>query len=214
MPADPAEAVDVVAAQVAEERELAFTSDVDPRLLAPGALTERIVTLTREDYPADVADIDGRLLTALGAVAPGTDMLATTLDLLGSQVAGFYDPDTGERVAVDDDLDAVSQITLAHELDHALADQALGLPDLEDFEGRTDAALAAQAVVEGDATLLMQRWAGRHLSLTDQLAAATAGDGAFVDEAFTAGVGHAVDFVDLELDEAEDGVDGLEDFGT
>ena len=60
------------------------------------------------------------------------------------------------------------ELTLAHELDHALTDQALGLPAL-DSAGDTDRLLAQIALVEGDATLLMQQYGLAHVSLLDQL---------------------------------------------
>ena len=60
---------------------------------------------------------------------------------------------------------------LAHELDHALTDQALGLPVPDDLRaGREDRDLAATALVEGDANLLMQRYSAS-LSFEDQLGA-------------------------------------------
>ena len=182
LPDDTRAAIDAIAEQVAAERELAFTGPVAAEILAPGALAERVRSLTLEDYSEEDADVDARLLAALGAIPPGTDLRALVIDLLGDQVAGFYDPDTGEMVALGGaDLDAMTKVTLAHELDHALTDQALGLPDLAGFDGQTDAALAAQAVIEGDATLLMQRWAMSYLSLMEQLGMAGDSMGAQAD---------------------------------
>ena len=175
LPTDTDAAIDAIAAQVARERQLAFTDPVDPQLLPPAELSDRIVTLSAEDYPTEVADVDGRVLAALGAVPPGTDLRQLQLDLLGGQVAGFYDPETGELTALAaDGLDPTARMTLAHELDHALTDQAIGLPDLAGFDGRSDEGLAALAVIEGDASLLMQRWATQQLTLGEQLGAATA----------------------------------------
>ena len=173
LPADPAAAIATIADQVAALRGLDPSAAVDPVLLTPAALRDRVMDLSAEDYAADEADVDARLLAALGAVPPGTDLRALQLDLLGDQVAGFYDPDTGELVAVaQEGLDPTTRMTLAHEIDHALTDQAIGLPDLEGFDGRSDAALATLSVIEGDASLLMQQWALQQLTLMDQLAAA------------------------------------------
>lgn len=178
LPDDLDAAITVIADQVAAERELTFTDPVDPVLLPPDALRERVVELTTRDYPAEAASVDARLLAGLGVVAPGTDLQRLQLELLGGQVAGFYDPATGELTAgATDGLDATTRMALAHEVDHALTDQAIGLPDLEGFAGRSDEALAALAVVEGDASLLMQRWATQQLPLMDQLAAAASGLG-------------------------------------
>lgn len=174
LPEDVDAAIATIADQVAADRQLTFTDPVDPVLLPAEDLQDRVVELTTEDYPEDVAEVDARLLAALGAVPPDTDLRQLQLDLLGGQVAGFYDPRTGELTSVSvDGLDPTTRVTLAHELNHALVDQAIGLPDLEGFAGRSDEGLATLAVIEGDATLLMQRWALQQLTLLEQIATAT-----------------------------------------
>ncbi len=174
-PDDVQAAIDQIVDQVVAERGLELSEPIDPTLLTPDELRARIVELTERDYPPEAAALDARLLVSLGAIPRGTDLQELQLDLLGGQVAGFYDPDTGELTAIAaDGLDPTTRITLAHEIDHALADQAIGLPDLDGFEGRSDEGLATLAVIEGDASLLMQRWAMQHLSLLDQLGAAAA----------------------------------------
>lgn len=173
LPDDPAAAIAAIADQVEALRELDSDEPIAPVLLAPADLAERIVALTMEDLTPEAAAEEERVLVALRAIGPDLDLRAEILTLLGEQVAGFYDPDTGELVSVSDgDLDPGVATILAHEIDHALTDRTIGLPDLAGFDGDTDAYLAAQAVVEGDATLLMQQWATRHLSLRQQLAMA------------------------------------------
>lgn len=160
-----------IARSVEELRELRFTTEVIPTLLSPADFAERVAATVRAEYPAADADIDGRYLAALGAIPAGTDLLELQAELLAGQVAGFYDPDTGELVVPDDGdgvLDASERLILAHELDHALTDQALGLPAIDvptDWDGN----LARSALAEGDATLLMQRYAATQLSVLDQL---------------------------------------------
>jgi hypothetical protein len=155
-------------------RELEFTEPVDPSYLTQEQIDERITGAVEEDYSPEEADIDERYLAALGAIEPDLDLLQTQKDLLGGQVAGFYDSDTGEMVVGAAGPDAVlsptDQVTLAHELTHAVTDQRLGLPELLDEETPdTDAALAALTLVEGDATLLMQRFAVSALDMSEQL---------------------------------------------
>jgi hypothetical protein len=156
------EQVEAIADSVERLRELEFREAVEPRFVSPQQITARVRELFMEEYTAETGDAESRILAALGAVPPGTDMRSLRADLLGSQVAGFYDPQTGELVVrqAGADLTVTDRIVLAHELDHALTDQALGLPLPEDLRsGREDADLAATALVEGDATLLMQRYA-------------------------------------------------------
>ena len=141
----------------------------------PGSLlARRVADRVREEYAAGDADDDGRLLAALGAVAPDTDLVKLQSDLLAGQVAGFYDTETEELVVradpAQDGLDPTAQTVVAHELQHALADQAFELP-VDTFEDLTDgdAALAALALTEGDATLAQQQFTVVGLSIDEQL---------------------------------------------
>lgn len=179
---DPVEGDDA-AAQIADIterveqlRELERTEELDIAFLSSPDIEARVTALVLEDYPAEEADIDRRLLSALGAVPADLDLRQTQADLVSGQVAGFYEPETGELVVRSDDPDqplgAAEQITLAHEVEHALADQILGL-DVEEPDQPTDEARAGLAVVEGDATLTMQRFSLGAFSLTDQLALAS-----------------------------------------
>lgn len=127
-----------------------------------------------DDLDPDDIERDTRLLVALHALEPGADLVEMVGAALGEQVAGYYDPETGELVvrATPDGrrLGRVDELTLAHELDHALTDAVLGLPDLEAFESHeADTATAQQALVEGDATLLMQQYLQEAFTSIDQM---------------------------------------------
>jgi hypothetical protein len=179
LPDDPDELVDVIAEQVAELRELPWQEEVTVDFLDDGQLRARLDELLSEDVDPAADDAERRLLESLGAVPRGTDLTQLRRDLLDEQVAGFYSPETGElvvRVPDDGRIRPVDRITIAHELEHALADQVLGLPPLDGDADDADAGLAALAVVEGDATLLMNLWALEHVSITDQLGAMLGGD--------------------------------------
>ncbi len=139
-------------------------------------MRDRVLAIFDEEYPADVAEGREAALRALGAIPADADLRAMQRQLFEEQVAGFYDPDTGELVVGSDgDLSAADRVIVAHELGHALVDQAVGLPDVEDpaFEEDHDRLLSTLALVEGDATLLMHRWALETLSLEEQLAMAS-----------------------------------------
>jgi hypothetical protein len=175
---DPEAVVDTIAAQVADLRELTWEEEVEVTFLDDTAVRGRLDELFADDaaIDRDQAELEGRLLAALGAIPPGTDLVELQQQLLEDSVAGFYVDDTGElvvRVPDDGRIRGIDRITIAHELQHALADQALGLParDEPPLRDDADAALAALAVVEGDASLVMNLWALEHVPLTDQLAA-------------------------------------------
>lgn len=174
--ARPAESLDEqvlrVAGIVEQVRELAFVDRPDLTVLEPGDLAARVLA-ELESYEEAEADLDRRVLELLGAIPPGTDLRALLLTALGEQVAGFYDPDTGELVVgaqvPDERVGRLEELTLAHELQHALADQVHGLPDLEDETLDDDRLLAVQSLIEGDATATMQSYAEVGFSAVDQL---------------------------------------------
>jgi hypothetical protein len=145
-----------VAAGVERVRQLQFEQLPEPMYLGPAELAER-ATGFAEEYTEEQATRDARILTAFGAMEPGTDLRAAVSASLGEQVAGFYEPESEDLIVVgaaDDGLDPLEESILAHELTHALTDQALGLPPLEvKRPGEEDAVFAAMSLVEGDATL-------------------------------------------------------------
>jgi hypothetical protein len=164
--------VDGVARAVEDIRDLTFRNLPDPRYISPTQIAGEVERSFVEDYPTEEAEDDERALAILGAIPPDMDLKTALSGFVGEQVAGFYDPDTGDLVVLGTPghLDPVEKVTLAHELDHALTDQALGIP-LEEPPppGREDAALAVRALAEGDATLTMSMFAARSLSYEEQL---------------------------------------------
>jgi hypothetical protein len=160
-----------IADEVEQLRELRYDHPVEAHFLGDRAIEHRISSLFLKDYSHEVATHEGRILGLLGAVPPGSDMVKLRQEVLEGQVAGFYVPQTKELVVRSSgDIGGVEKVTLAHELEHALADQTFDLPVPEHRDpSRPDEGLAALAVVEGDATLTMQRYAVQNLPLDEQL---------------------------------------------
>jgi hypothetical protein len=169
-PDDPKAAVDVVAARVERQRDLEFEHPVEARFLAPEALRARLEELVAKELPPGEVAREGEVLEQLGAIPPASDLNAITEEALGSQVVGLYDTRTGELLVQSaGEVDAEEEITVAHELEHALADQALGIHERVGTRAEVDRELAYASVVEGDATLLMERYALAYVGLADQL---------------------------------------------
>lgn len=167
--------LEAVAQRVEGVRGLRFADAPEPALLPSEQFEARLTALAAEDYTAADADFDRRTLAALGAVPADIDLRGLLLDLVGEQAAGFYSSETGELVVRADPrqlLGPNEQVILAHELQHAVADQAMGLP-VDDERVQGDAARAGLALVEGDASLTMQHFALDALDLSDQLAIAS-----------------------------------------
>lgn len=75
------------------------------------------------------------------------------LDLYTEQVAGFYDPDSATLFGVAGADPAQLRLVLAHEMVHALQGQYLPLDSILHETSNNDRLTAAQAVLEGQATL-------------------------------------------------------------
>lgn len=170
-PAEGDDPVAAVAATVEDVRELEFQSPVQPTFLPPEKTAARIRQAFLSEYTEGLADREERVLGAVAAVPAGTDLRQVRAEALGREVVGFYDPETGELVVQTGgpELRPFERVTLAHELDHALTDQRLGIPLPDDLvAGAEDADLAGLSLVEGDATLTMQRYSTT-LSVEDQV---------------------------------------------
>ena len=75
------------------------------------------------------------------------------IDLYTEQVAGFYDPDSATLFGVEGADRTQLSLVLAHELIHALQGQHLRLDSILDTRDNNDRLSAAQAILEGQATL-------------------------------------------------------------
>ena len=94
------------------------------------------------------------LLRRLGLVPEDFDLRALMLDLYTEQIAGFYDPATKVLYVVDGAKPEEVGFLVEHELVHALQDQYTNLDSLLHLKGDDDRVLAAQSVMEGQATLV------------------------------------------------------------
>ena len=134
----------------------------------------------------DEAEIERARLVygTLGLLDAEEDLHSMFAGVLGEQVIGYYDPDTGRLVIREDVMAGLAgafgpeqtqeaSLVLVHELVHALQDQRLGLGESYEKERTADGDNAFRAVVEGDATLAMLAHALRKQDIP--LSAATAG---------------------------------------
>ena len=91
----------------------------------------------------------------LGLLPDTLDITSLFVDLYTEQVAGFYEPDSSMLYAVAGADALTLRATLAHELVHALQHQYLPLDSILHDTRDADRLAAAQAVLEGQATLVM-----------------------------------------------------------
>jgi hypothetical protein len=106
-------------------------------------------------------------MAAVGLLPAGYPLREKYIDLLGEQVAAFYDQHTHKLFMYEDaSLDnAQNRVILAHELTHALQDQHFGLKRMPlEIKNNDDRANASSALVEGDATLVMSEYMLKNMS--------------------------------------------------
>jgi hypothetical protein len=112
-------------------------------------------TTTPEEFAATQ-----KTLVRLGLIPQDFQLRQYVISLLREQVAGFYEPKTQEFYLAAWVPLAEQKTVIAHELMHALQDQHFDLRRFENWpKGDSDAELAAHALVEGEATILMYMYA-------------------------------------------------------
>src|SRR4051812_30955470 len=165
---DPADAVVAevkpIAQRVERIRGLRFKSIPKPEVVSPARTREAQLADLDRSYPPAQRRADADLLGMLGLIPRGTDLRELLGTVVSEQVAGYYDP-RRKRLAIVNGPTAgnrvLTEISLAHELDHALDDQRFGLRD--DTAGTDDGASAYTALVEGTATAAMDEYARRYI---------------------------------------------------
>jgi hypothetical protein len=157
--------------RVEQIRDLRFETLPTPQEVSPAtAKREGLEDLDRS-YPATQRHADEEVLKLLGLLEPGVDLRDVSATIFGQGVAGYYDPRTKRMRIVrgaQTENRVLNEITISHELTHALEDQRFKL-DLDDSSGSDDAALANLALVEGSATAVMFTYAERHFSAEQTL---------------------------------------------
>jgi hypothetical protein len=161
-PSGEAEAIfDAIEAQVLELRGL-DPVDVPRTTIGEEELATRTAADFDKDNPEDYVLAIERLYKALGLMPEADSLRDLYLELLASQVAGFYDPEAKELFVVSrsGQINGADKITFAHEYGHALQDANFDIFKApEELRDQSDQAAARAAMYEGDATLLMLLWA-------------------------------------------------------
>lgn len=142
-------------------RELEPTAPIRPTLISREQLHDNLVQLQTDHYTEDEARQDANLLWLLRLSDDrNLDLFNLYIDLLTERVLGYYDPETKELYVVNDqpELSALAEMTVAHEMVHAIQDQHTDLLSLDDDEVDGDRALAHSALIEGDAEVTATRY--------------------------------------------------------
>jgi hypothetical protein len=171
-PEDPAVLYARIEQQVQEIRGLTAKAPISPKVLDEAGLMASLREHFDRDNPPALIAATEKLYRALGMLPDDASLKDLYLKLLGSQVAGFYDPDEKQLFVVSRSggLGPAEQVTFAHEFDHALQDQNFGLKKLGTaVPDQSDRSLARLSLAEGDATLLMSDWAQAYFTPVQML---------------------------------------------
>jgi hypothetical protein len=177
-----APAIREVQRAVAELRGLQFRRRVPVTVETPDKLARRLLRVLDEETNETDVRRQGRAMELLGQLPRGTDLPKLLERLQAESVLGFYLPGKppgkgGLYLRSSRGLDPYARITLAHELTHAVTDQHHDLTRADRLAaagGREDELAAYTGLVEGDASLLMQRYATERLTPQEQADAALA----------------------------------------
>jgi hypothetical protein len=163
LPAELAGRIAELTERAEKHRGLKALRPVPAGRLSPEVVEQKLeIALDRDIPPAKLAAVEAAL-KAFGLIPEPLDLRRYLPRLLGSQVAGFYDPDErylalvelpGQSLA-EEGASEETDIVLIHELTHALQDQHFDLKQLATDDPLSDAVTAREALVEGDATLTM-----------------------------------------------------------
>ena len=149
-------ATDEVLKETSQLRQLSILQPVQSSTQSRADIERMVVKNLDTEMTADEIHAAEVGLKKMG-LAPGDFQYRPfMIRLLSEQVAGYYDPKIKQFHLADwIDVDGQRPV-MAHELTHALQDQHFNLRRFEHWpKGDSDAQLAAHALVEGDATLVM-----------------------------------------------------------
>ncbi len=154
--------------QVEAIRGMKFKTPVEYKVLGRAEIKAVVSGKLAEAFSEQEFAAISAAFARLGLLPEGYPLRQSYIDLLGEQIAAFYDQHQRQLFMFEDaTLDnAQNRIVLAHELTHALADQQFDLRTLPlEIKNNDDRAAAASALVEGEATLVMSDFMLRDLSL-------------------------------------------------
>ena len=124
-------------------------------LRTPAEVRRYVEQRLDEAMPDAVLESIRTVYAMLGLVPDSLPLRDLLMDLYTEQIAGYYDPATRVLYIVQGATAPAVRPVMAHELVHALQDQHTSLDSLIHRSRGNDRQMAAQAALEGHATLVM-----------------------------------------------------------
>jgi hypothetical protein len=156
------EATAEVLKETSEIRKLPILRQVRSGAQSREEIEQMLVRSLNESTTPEELQAEETALKKHGLIPADFQLRPFIIKLLTEQVAGYYDSKTQEFYVADwIDLDLQKPI-MAHELTHALQDQHFNLRRFDKWPKHdADAELAAHALIEGDASVLMIQYVAR-----------------------------------------------------
>jgi hypothetical protein len=164
--------IEDVMSEVEQLRGFDYVHPVVAQPVEQQEIAEDLMSYADIAYPREQYERRSLAWDTIGVIPDGTSLRDAYENYGSTQVIGYYDTLTGELKFIGSRSPSpLERITLAHELTHAIDDQRFGLErlDLLSAECRDEQSAAAIAVVEGNATFFMLRWAQRFLTPEQQV---------------------------------------------
>lgn len=148
-----------IESKVSRLRELLFLKPSVYNEVSRQEVKDILLKEFNEEYSEGGLEKTAKVLKKFGLIKPDYDLEKGLLSLYGEQIGAFYD---SEKKAIFNVRGlnlgrGLSDAMLAHELTHMLQDQNFNIHAvLDDKKRNDDEKLSQTALIEGDATLLMQ----------------------------------------------------------
>lgn len=145
--------VDSLQGPVARVTGLHFKSPPRSALRSRSEVRDYLIRKLDQELPPERMQGLQTAYRMFGLLPDTLELRSLLLDLYTEQVAGYYDPDSATLFGVEGADPAQLRLVLAHEMVHALQGQYLPLDSILHETRNNDRLTAAQAVLEGQATL-------------------------------------------------------------
>lgn len=139
---------------VAQAAQLSFKRE--PLVLRRSRDQVRDYVVHKFDQDLPPSELQGleAALHVFGLIPDTMQLRSTMVDLLTEQIAGYYDADSNALYIPADVEEGQLRVVVSHELVHALQDQYVSLDSIITQQGHNDRRSAAQAILEGQATVV------------------------------------------------------------
>ncbi len=147
--------LNAITLQAAAIRGLTNRERFERRLVSSEELRQKLEDSLAEN--AEDLEIADRIYTLLGIIEPDSSLSDLLLDVYSDIVVGLFDTDENVLLVLadTDEFTLSNELTVAHEVAHALQQQHFNIRDIRDpYEDNSDRLRAITALIEGDASLV------------------------------------------------------------